>query len=106
MGSSHSSYIDAQYANMSAVGRDQVNITFSECLMADEVSDSRCVLSPRADGRDSLQKLEPVKMDVSRRSGCLANTRIDILQFIIDWVNDPASEHHMLWLHGLAGSGK
>jgi hypothetical protein len=45
-------------------------------------------------------------MDASRRDECLPNTRVDVLKFIVDWVNDLAGEQNMLWLHGLAGSGK
>jgi ABC-type cobalamin/Fe3+-siderophores transport system ATPase subunit len=28
------------------------------------------------------------------------------LKFIIDWINNPTSQQNILWLHGLAGSGK
>ncbi|KIM73294.1 hypothetical protein PILCRDRAFT_81288, partial [Piloderma croceum F 1598] len=45
-------------------------------------------------------------MDASRRTGCLLNTRTDVLKFVVDWVNDTRSEQKMLWIHGLAGSGK
>jgi hypothetical protein len=58
------------------------------------------------DSQDILDKLEPIKMDTSRRTECLPNTRREILKFIVDWVNDMKSEHKMLWVHGLAGSGK
>ncbi|KAL8631125.1 hypothetical protein Q9189_003159 [Teloschistes chrysophthalmus] len=36
---------------------------------------------------------------------CLKNTRIQILQEIMDWVAD-SSSHAIFWLKGLAGSGK
>jgi len=55
---------------------------------------------------DSLGKLMPVTMDASRRSECLPNTRVDILNFIVDWVKDPLGKQNTLWLYGLAGSGK
>jgi hypothetical protein len=45
-------------------------------------------------------------MDSSKRMGCLPNTRADVLQLIVDWVNNPFSQQNILWLHGLAGSGK
>jgi hypothetical protein len=45
-------------------------------------------------------------MDASRRTSCLHDTRTDILKFVVDWVNDTRSEQKMLWIHGLAGSGK
>ena len=59
-----------------------------------------------ADIHDSLQKLNPVTMDASRRTGCLSQTRVDVLEFIVDWVEDPADQQNVLWVHGLAGSGK
>jgi len=46
-------------------------------------------------------------MDASNRTGCLPNTREDILNFVVDWANDPrCNEQKILWIHGLAGSGK
>ena len=45
-------------------------------------------------------------MDPSRRKGCLEGTRTDILNFIINWVSDTTCTQNVLWLHGLAGSGK
>jgi WD40 repeat protein len=45
-------------------------------------------------------------MDASRRVGCLSNTRTEIIKFIVEWVDDPPAQHNILWLHGLAGSGK
>ena len=45
-------------------------------------------------------------MDPSRRSACLPDTRTDVLRFITDWVSDTACTQNVLWLHGLAGSGK
>jgi hypothetical protein len=44
-------------------------------------------------------------MDTSRRTACLPNTRVGVIGFIKDWAND-TSEQRMLWIHGLAGSGK
>ena len=37
--------------------------------------------------------------------GCLPGTRMAFLDFIVDWVNNPAAKH-MLVLFGLAGTGK
>ena len=45
-------------------------------------------------------------MDASTRTGCLPSTRADILKFIVEWVDDRTSQQTVLWLHGLAGSGK
>jgi NACHT domain len=58
------------------------------------------------DGQDILDKLEPVRMNTSTRSGCLPNTRKEILKSVVDWVNDTTSEQNILWVRGLAGSGK
>jgi energy-coupling factor transporter ATP-binding protein EcfA2 len=54
----------------------------------------------------ALAKLEPVKMDAARRTECLSGTRKDTLKVIVEWVNNQGSEQNILWLHGLAGSGK
>ncbi|KIM72615.1 hypothetical protein PILCRDRAFT_15964 [Piloderma croceum F 1598] len=80
---SHANYTDARNSNF--VGRDQFNIL---------------------NGRDSLDKLKPVTMDASMRSRCLPNTGTHVLEFIVDWVSDPASQQNILWLYGMAGSGK
>ena len=45
-------------------------------------------------------------MDGSSRTGCLENTRTDVLKLVIKWATDPTSTQRMLWLHGPAGSGK
>ena len=53
----------------------------------------------------TLQKLEPARMDASTRSECLRGTRIDVLHTILDWLNSSA-EQRVLWIYGPAGSGK
>jgi hypothetical protein len=45
-------------------------------------------------------------MDASARTGCISNTRTEILKSIIDWVNDTTHHQNTFWLHGLAGYGK
>jgi ATP/maltotriose-dependent transcriptional regulator MalT len=45
-------------------------------------------------------------MDGSRRTGCLENTRTDVLKLVSQWASDPTSVQRVLWLHGPAGSGK
>lgn len=62
--------------------------------------------STSIDGSDILQLLDPVKMDASKRKGCLDNTRVTIQQRIIDWVDDRASRKRILWIYGVAGCGK
>ncbi|KAJ7584026.1 hypothetical protein C8J56DRAFT_952444 [Mycena floridula] len=37
---------------------------------------------------------------------CLPNTRTQLLDDIISWVNSPEDSRRTLWLHGVAGSGK
>ncbi|KIM86469.1 hypothetical protein PILCRDRAFT_327664 [Piloderma croceum F 1598] len=54
----------------------------------------------------TLQKLRPVTMDRYDREPCLPGTRLDVIKFISDWVADPRREQNILWLHGVAGSGK
>jgi hypothetical protein len=45
-------------------------------------------------------------MDASTRSECLPGTRTDILRSIADWAHSSSVEKRLLWLKGLAGSGK
>ena len=54
----------------------------------------------------TLSILEPARMDASTRSECLPGTRTDILQSVADWVHSTSVEKRLLWLKGLAGSGK
>lgn len=53
-----------------------------------------------------LRKLKPVLFDATDRTGCLDGTRIELIQTITDWALDPAGPQNILWLYGLAGSGK
>jgi hypothetical protein len=59
-------------------------------------------------GRDQvLQRLHSVDMDEYNRSTCLPNTRLDIIHFITKWIADESDDQNkVLWLYGLAGSGK
>ncbi|KAF7982448.1 hypothetical protein HWV62_28595 [Athelia sp. TMB] len=52
------------------------------------------------------RQLKPASMDAPNRPLCLPHTRVDVLQLIHDWAEDPACAQNVLWLHGLAGSGK
>jgi hypothetical protein len=46
-------------------------------------------------------------MNECNRNVCLPNTRLDVVKTIIDWIADESSDcKHVLWLYGLAGSGK
>jgi hypothetical protein len=40
------------------------------------------------------------------RPGCLENTRVALQQQLSDWANDGARELNILWLSGMAGTGK
>ena len=41
------------------------------------------------------------------RTTCLDSTRLDVIKFIIDWIADESDDRkRVLWLNGLAGSGK
>jgi hypothetical protein len=55
---------------------------------------------------ESLKRLRPIEMDASSRSECLPGTREEILKFITDWLVTPSEAQNVLWLNGLAGSGK
>ncbi|KAK7676699.1 hypothetical protein QCA50_020331 [Cerrena zonata] len=56
---------------------------------------------------DALKELKPAAMNAAKRPLCLHGTRESIMQTIIDWVvNIDDNEQNILWLHGLAGSGK
>jgi hypothetical protein len=54
-------------------------------------------LRPVMDGRFSAQAAPP---------GCMADTRLDLLEQITDWAKDPHSSQSVFWLTGLAGTGK
>ncbi|KAJ7439640.1 hypothetical protein B0H11DRAFT_566024 [Mycena galericulata] len=54
----------------------------------------------------TLGALTLINVDGSCRSECLAGTRQDLLQHIIQWLITPSDTSNILWLHGVAGSGK
>jgi hypothetical protein len=45
-------------------------------------------------------------MDPYHRPECLIGTRADVLSYMESWVSSPSRVGNLLWLHGLAGSGK
>jgi hypothetical protein len=46
-------------------------------------------------------------MPEHNRKACLSNTRQDVIKVITNWIADESSDHKsVLWLYGLAGSGK
>ena len=50
--------------------------------------------------------LKPSKMEAFSLPLCHPDTKEDVLQEIADWVMDDKSHQNILWLYGLAGSGK
>ncbi|KAF7972469.1 hypothetical protein HWV62_17886 [Athelia sp. TMB] len=60
------------------------------------------------EGLDQLKnKLGRVKMDKAARGACLAGTRVDAINMILEWHSDESSERkNAMWLHGMAGAGK
>jgi hypothetical protein len=59
-------------------------------------------------GRDQLlSTLKSVEMHEYNRKACLAKTRQDVITTITSWIADESSDRKsVLWLYGLAGSGK
>ncbi|KAJ7480975.1 hypothetical protein FB451DRAFT_1171549 [Mycena latifolia] len=55
---------------------------------------------------DTLKKLNPVDMNASLRAACLPGTRREILDEITGWLTVPSDTGNILWLSGVAGSGK
>jgi hypothetical protein len=54
-----------------------------------------------------LLKLKPIEIDTHRRKECLPSTRLDVIKSIIEWMMDESKDcRRVLWLNGLAGSGK
>ncbi|KAJ7208639.1 WD40 repeat-like protein, partial [Mycena pura] len=53
-----------------------------------------------------LKSLSPLDLDASQRSPCLERTRTDVLEKIISWLAAPPADSNILWLSGVAGSGK
>ena len=54
-----------------------------------------------------MLKLKPTEIDTHRRKECLPNTRLDVINSIIDWMTDESEDcRPVLWLYGMAGSGK
>ncbi|KAJ7121462.1 WD40 repeat-like protein [Mycena epipterygia] len=60
----------------------------------------------RLDQSDTLKKLNPVDMNASLRGLCLPGTRRKLLDDVTEWVTVPSDSGNVLWLSGVAGSGK
>jgi len=53
-----------------------------------------------------LSILQPAAMNRYGRSVCLPGTRVDIMNLVTDWVINGPGDRNILWLRGVAGSGK
>ncbi|KAJ7480978.1 hypothetical protein FB451DRAFT_155281 [Mycena latifolia] len=58
------------------------------------------------DQTDTLKRLNPVDMNASLRTPCLPGTRKEILDSIEGRLSVPSDAGNVLWLSGVAGSGK
>ena len=99
---------DFQNATVNNAGRDIINTLFGQSppSLARSPLLTICLIVYYTGGQDILDKLQPANMDPSKRTECLQNTRNDILKFVVEWANNKRNEETMLWIHGLAGSGK
>jgi hypothetical protein len=53
------------------------------------------------------QALKPEDMDEYNRAPCLQNTRRNVINDVMEWIADDSNEAtNVLWVHGLAGTGK
>ena len=87
---------------------DEIYTTSRRSMVSPDLSDLKevSVRSPFTALDNTLDILEPARMDASTRSECLAGTRTDILRSIADWAKSTSVEKRLLWLKGVAGSGK
>ncbi|KAM6493347.1 hypothetical protein JOM56_011481, partial [Amanita muscaria] len=54
-----------------------------------------------------LSALKRVAINAHNRDPCLPKTRLDVVEFLVEWIADrPSNQNRVLWLYGLAGSGK
>ncbi|KZP18430.1 WD40 repeat-like protein [Athelia psychrophila] len=61
---------------------------------------------PAPHALDLLRILDPIPMNAVSRPQCLEGTREGILQSLSDNLTAPSAAAKVLWLHGMAGSGK
>jgi NACHT domain len=98
---------DARYATFYDVRGNQHNELHLNCKISSLRRSVVLTHNTYLSAKDALlEKLKPADMDGSRRTGCLENTRNDVLTLVIDWASNPTSTQKALWLHGPAGSGK
>ncbi|KZP10149.1 WD40 repeat-like protein [Athelia psychrophila] len=61
---------------------------------------------PAPHALDLLRILDPITMNAVSRPQCLEGTRESIIQSLSDNLTAPSAAAKVLWLHGMAGSGK
>ncbi|KAF7352043.1 WD40 repeat-like protein [Mycena venus] len=54
----------------------------------------------------TLEVLVPMDIDTTMRTGCAVGTRLDLLTSVTRWLTVEFTSGNILWLHGVAGSGK
>ncbi|KAF7984452.1 hypothetical protein HWV62_14542 [Athelia sp. TMB] len=53
-----------------------------------------------------LDALRPAFMDLHGRPECLPGTSLETMKIVVEWATNPATDQNILWLNGVAGSGK
>lgn len=56
--------------------------------------------------QQNLFLLQPAAMNRYGRSACLPGTRVNVLNLVTDWLINGTGNQNILWLQGVAGSGK
>lgn len=101
----HEAYNDVagnQYIYNSNILPEVVDLGGEVCLCEIHASLTNCSTAAER----ILRRLRPVNMDASHRTGCLPGTRTTWTQFIMNWALNPSEGRNVLWIYGLAGSGK
>lgn len=120
MGSDQSRQIVARGSTVHDVRGDQINNSNTTnnlwatslapsgmCSLSSKPSHPLLTVTIYVEREESLlKKLEPTEVIVSHHKLCLPETRAFVLQFIEHWALTPVDQHNILWLHGVAGSGK
>ena len=54
-----------------------------------------------------IEVLTPADIDEYNHMICLPNTRLDVIKDVMEWIaNDSDDRKKVLWVHGVAGSGR
>ena len=100
--------VDARGSTTNNVGRDQYNLTFNRRFESWFFHSWNHIgkLTSFSVAEKLSKSLKPSHIDTVGRTACLQGTRTKIIESIINWGTDISSEQNILWLYGLAGSGK